>query len=128
MTNCKKVIKKVVAASMTSCLQNKAALALILGFLWLATGMMAADLIFEDTSPESRVNMFFMVIAKNATATLYINGEEIPWLKKEYSMQTSSGVSVIRYTVSTYAKEAENIVGIAAIATGSDPGVRIQVS
>ena len=137
MTNCRKFIKKVAIADITSSqpfqkcmmgIRNITALVLTLGFLWLTTGMMAADRTDEDTSPESRVKMFFIVIAKNATTTLYLNGEEIPWMKKEYSMQTSSGVSVIRYTVSTYANQAENVVGISASAAGSDPGVRIQVS
>ncbi len=137
MINCRKFIKKVATAGIAGSkpyqkwrmgMRNITALVLTLGFFWLATGMMAADWTDEDTSPENRVKMFFIVISKNATTTLYINGEEIPWMKKEYSMQTSSGVSVIRYTVSTYVNQSENVVGISAGAAGQSGSEGLQVS
>ena len=95
MANLRKLIKKVATAGIASSIpyqkrrieiRKKTALALTLGILWLATGVMAADRSYDDPSPESKVKMFFMVTAKNATSTLFLNGKEIPWLKMRPSV------------------------------------------
>ncbi len=82
----------------------------------------------EAENPEvtGGVPTFFVVYARNTTTLLYLNGEKVPWHNSEYSLKTSGGVSVIKYTVSVPVRQEENVVGIVSIATGSYPGVRIE--